>query len=64
MFLILQGFNEAYTGSWVMIESGCDDGGHCLHVEGKGRAFVMQELLYWADPRIVSLVKHFRFDHM
>lgn len=47
-----------------MIESGCADGGHCLHVEGKGPAFVTQELLDWADPRIISLVKHFRFDHM
>lgn len=47
MLLILQGFNEAYTGSWVMLEAGCADGGHFLHVEGKPLA----------DPRIVSLFR-------
>lgn len=34
---------------------------HSFYVEGEGHTFEMQELLYWAGPRTVSLIKHIRF---
>lgn len=35
--------------------------GHSFYVEAGGHTFVTHQLLYWAGPRTVSLIKHIRF---